>query len=152
MIIIHCSSTIHQKSVPKDIINQVHDPHGSHMFALKNLESWRCCLTMSGSPISSVMKFLMWKSTLFLSSYIYPREMGHLNEHLTLGNLLGLTGSSLSRLPHLPRLHRPSRPPSQPPPSWPPPSRPLPTSRKGISLAIKDSWCLKFTLVCFNNS
>jgi hypothetical protein len=46
MITTHCSSTIHQKSVPQTIIHQVHDPHES-CIASSNLESWRCYFTTS---------------------------------------------------------------------------------------------------------
>jgi hypothetical protein len=35
MITIHCSSTIHQKSLSEDIIHQVHDPHGTLMVAYR---------------------------------------------------------------------------------------------------------------------
>jgi hypothetical protein len=66
MITIHCSSTIDQKSVPEDIIHQVHDPHGSHIVALSNLLSWRCCSITSGVDNSSMMKFSMWMNKLFL--------------------------------------------------------------------------------------
>jgi hypothetical protein len=66
MITIHCSSTIHQKSVLEDIIHQVHGPHGSHIFASINLLSWRCSLTTSGFKNSFIIMYLMWKNKLFL--------------------------------------------------------------------------------------
>jgi hypothetical protein len=69
LITIHCSSTIHQKSVPKGIIYQVHDSHRSCMVALSNIERWRCLSTMSDIDITSLMKLLMWKSKPFLCSY-----------------------------------------------------------------------------------
>jgi hypothetical protein len=47
---------------------------------------------MSGDEIVSLMKLSMWKNKPFLCSYKKSRQMGHFNQHMTLGNLMGLTG------------------------------------------------------------
>jgi hypothetical protein len=99
LITIQCSSIIHQNSVPKAIIHQVHDPHRLRMVASSNLQRWRCCSTTLGSDIASLMMFSMWKSKPFLCSNKLLTQMGHLNQCLILENLIGLTGPSSSLLP-----------------------------------------------------
>jgi hypothetical protein len=87
-ITIHYSSTIHRKSEPEDIIHQVHNPHGSHIAASINLLSWRYYSTTSGI-----------EREMFLCRYKWFKQMGHLNQRLSLGNLMGLMRLSLSLLP-----------------------------------------------------
>jgi hypothetical protein len=95
MITKHCSSTIHQKSVPEDIIHQVHDPHRSDFAASINLLSWWCCSTMFNGKNSSVNIYWMWRNKLFLCWYKWLKQTGHLNQCLTLWSLTGSSSSLL---------------------------------------------------------
>jgi hypothetical protein len=99
MITIHCLSTIHQKSV-------VHPPYNKFMILtnhswlhIKQPRKMDILFDQVGGDISSLMKPSMWKSKPFLCSYKELRQMGHFNQRLTLGNLMGLTELLSSLLP-----------------------------------------------------
>jgi hypothetical protein len=99
MITIHCSSTIHQKSV-------VHPPYNKFMILMDH--SWlhieqprkleMLFDQVRGGHFILDEAFDVVEQTILVLVQIVE-QMGHFNQRMTLGNLMGLTGLSSSLLP-----------------------------------------------------